>query len=136
MISLGAGQYTPDQIRSAVRKSGGPEGLILAIASNTAKISGQMIDDQTEITGAVASNRTLVFYIRLVSYEKGDIANIDVARQRLAKRNAPAVCTATVASILINEHGAQYRYMAYSKSREYLFDYTFNKVTCSPSYRW
>jgi len=49
-----AGSYTPEQIRAAIRQAGSPERFIAAIAANTAKMSGQMFDDQTQITGAAA----------------------------------------------------------------------------------
>lgn len=136
LLSLAAGQYTPDQIRAAVRQAGGPEAFLRALASNTAKMAGQMFDDQTQITGAVATEKTLVYYLRLVNYAKSDIPSVPAFRQKVATALAPSVCTAPVASILINEYGAEYKYMAYSKSREYLFEYALNKATCSPNHRW
>ncbi len=131
-----AGQYTPDQIRASIKQAGGPERFVSAIASNTAKMSGQMFDDQTQITGAIAQQKTLVYYLRLVNYEKQDIPSILALRARVASTLAPSVCTAPIASILINEHNAEYKYMAYSKTREFLFDYSFNRTTCAPGYRW
>jgi len=131
-----AGSYTPEQIRAAIRQAGSPERFIAAIAANTAKMSGQMFDDQTQITGAAANQKTLVYYLRLVNYEKADIPDLSASRRKVASTLSPSVCTAPVASILINEHGAEYKYMAYSKSREYLFEYSFNRTTCAPGYRW
>jgi hypothetical protein len=136
LLSLANTQYTPSEIRAAVRQAGGPESFIRQLASGTAKMAGQMIDDQTQITGAIATERTLVYYIRHINYVKSDVSNTSAFRQKIATRNAPLVCTAPVASILINEYGAGYKYMVYSKTREYLFDYTLNKATCSPNYRW
>ena len=49
---------------------------------------------------------------------------------------APSICTAFFASILINEYGAEYTYMVYSRSREYLFDYSLNKATCTKDHSW
>lgn len=136
MFSFAAGQYTPDQIRAAVRQAGGPDAFVRAVASNVAKMTGQMFDDQTQITGAVATEKTVVYYLRLVNYAKSDIPDVPALRRKVAAALAPTVCTAPVSSILINEYGAQYKYMAYSKSREYLFEYTLNNVTCLPNYRW
>lgn len=139
-ISAGAacavGQHTPEQIRAAIRQAGSPERVLAAIATNTAKMSGQMFDDQTQITGAAVIQKTLVFYMRLVNYEKADIPDLSASRRKVASTLSPSVCTAPVAFILINEHGAEYKYMAYSKSREYLFEYSFNRTTCAPGYRW
>jgi len=135
VLCFAAGQYTPAQIRTAVRQAS-PEGFVRALASNVAKMAGQMLDDQTQITGAAANDRTLVNYLRLVNYDKSEIASVPLRRQQVATTLAPAVCTAPVASILINEFGGEYKYMAYSKSREYLFEYAFNKTTCSSNYRW
>jgi hypothetical protein len=131
-----ANSYTPEQIRSLVKKPGGPERLIAEIASNTAKMSGQMIDDQTQLTGAVAQQRTVVLFLRTVNYEKKDIQNLVSFRQIVASKLAPSVCTAPIASVLINEYQAEYKYIAYSKSREYLFEYAFNRTTCNRGYRW
>ena len=131
-----AGPYTPEQIRAAIRQAGSPERFLAAIATNTAKMSGQMFDDQTQITGAAANQKTLAYYLRLVNYEKADIPDLSAFRRKVASTLSPSVCTAPVASILINEHGAEYTYMAYSKSREYLFEYSFNRTTCALGYRW
>jgi len=131
-----AGSYTPEQVRSAIKQAGGAERFIAEIAKNTAKISGQMLDDQTQLTSSVALERTLVYYLRMVNYEKRDIQNISAFRRNVASLLAPSVCTAPVASILINEHRAEYKYMVYSKSREYLFEYGLNRITCAPNYRW
>jgi hypothetical protein len=131
-----AGPYTPEQIRTAIRQAGSPERFLAAIATKTAKMAGQMFDDQTQITGAAANGRTLVYYLRLVNYEKQDITDLSASRRKVASTLSPSVCTAPVASILINEHGVEYKYMAYSKSREYLFEYSFNRTTCAPGYRW
>ena len=73
--------YTPEQIRSAIRQAGSPERFIATMATNTAKMSGQMIDDQTQITGAAANGRTLVYYLRLVNYEKKEIRHCTITRQ-------------------------------------------------------
>ena len=131
-----AGQYTPEQIRAAIRQAGSPERFLSVIAANTAKMSGQMFDDQTQITGAVSNERALVYYLRLVNYEKKDIPNVPAFRQKAASTLSSSVCTAPVASVLINEHGAEYKYIAYSKTREFLFEYSFNRTTCSLNYRW
>ena len=134
--AFAAGPYTPEQIRAIIKQAGGPERFIEAVAANGAKMSGQLIDKQTEMMGAAADQKTLVFYNRLVTYEKADIPDLSAARRSVASTNSPSVCTAPTASILINEHGAEYKYMAYSKSREYLFEYSFNRTTCAPGYRW
>lgn len=135
-LPVAAGQYTPAQVRAAVQQAGGLDGFLRVIASNTAKMSGQMFDAETQITGAAATEKTLVYYLRLVNHSKSDIPSVDALRRNVAAMLAPSVCTAPVASILINEYGAAYKYMAYSKSREYLFEYTLNKATCSPNHRW
>lgn len=134
--AFAADSYTPEQIRAAIGQAGGPERFIAAIATYSAKMSGQLIDKQTEIIGAVADQKTLIFYIRLVTYEKADIPDLSAVRRKVASTNSPSVCTAPTASILINEYGGEYTYQAYSKSREYLFQYSFNRTTCAPGYRW
>ena len=131
-----AGSYTPEQVRSAVKQAGGAERFIAEMAINSAKMSGQMLDDQTQLTGSVSRQRTVVYYLRMVNYEKKDIKDIDAFGRKVASMLAPSVCTAPIASILINEYGAEYKYMAYSRSRAYLFEYGFNRTTCAPSYRW
>lgn len=131
-----ASAYTPDQIRFAIRQYGGSERFLAAMATRAAKSSGQMIDVQTQITGAAAVRNTIVFYMRLINHEKADIPDLSAARRSIASTLSPSVCTDPVASILIHEYGAEYKYMAYSKSRVYLFDYSFNRSTCVPGYRW
>lgn len=131
-----AQQSSPERIRAAIKQSGSPENFLSTIAANTAKMSGQMFDDQTQITGSIANGRTLVYYLRLVNYEKKDIKNLPAFRQKVASMLSPSVCTAPIASILINENDAEYKYMAYSKTREYLFEYSLNKITCSKNFTW
>ena len=129
-------QYTPEQIRLSIKQSGGHEQFIKSLANNAAKVSGQMIDAHTEIIGAIANEKTIVYYSRLVNLEASEIKDVSNLRTRVASINSKAICSAPIASILINEHKAEYRYMVYSKSRAYLFSYAFNQVTCSPTYRW
>lgn len=131
-----ASSYSPEQVRSVIKRAGGPERLIAEVSKNTSSLAGQMIDDQTQLTGSVALKRTVVYYLRLVNYEKKDLGNLAAFRRKVAGMLAPSVCTAPIASILINEYRAEYKYITYSKSREYLFEYAFNQTTCSASYRW
>lgn len=135
-VASAAGPYTPAQINSAIKQAGGPEKFLAAISTNAAKMSGQMLDSETQLTAAATHEKTIVNYMRLVNYEKKDIENLSALRQKVAKTNSPSVCTAPVSSILINEYDAEFKYMVYSKSGEYLYDYSFNKKTCSSSYAW
>lgn len=128
-----ASAYTTDQIRSAVWQAGGPTKFISEIANNTAKMAPRMFDKETELIGATATGTTIVYYLRIVNYDKADIPNVSSIRQDLSTRNMPSVCTAPVASILINEYGAEYKYIYYSKRREYLFEFTLNKSACAGS---
>ena len=137
LASLASAQsYTPSQIRNAIRQAGGAEQFMAKMANRAAMTTGRMIDDQTELFSVQSLEKTIVYYSRLPNLSKNDIADLRSLRKNVAERNAPSVCTAPVASILIHEHGAEYKYIAYSKSREYLFDYAFNRQTCAPDYRW
>lgn len=134
--SLAYGQMTPEKVRASVQQLGGAENFVRALATNTAKMTGQMIDDQTKLTSVAASGKTLVYYTQLVNFERSAIQDIQELRRRGASPNARAVCKAPTSTVLINEFAVEYKYMVYSKSKEYLFEYTFNKVTCAPDYRW
>ena len=127
---------TPERARAAVSQAGSVEKLLAAMSSNTAKSAGQMIDAQTQLTGAASVGKTMVHYLVLVNYERQDIPNIAEFRAKVASTLSKSVCTAPIASTLINEYGAEYKYIAYSKSRAFLFEYAFNKTTCSSTYRW
>ena len=131
-----AATYTPDQIRLAIKQAGGPEKFASTIASNTAKLAGTRIDDQTELAGAAAMGKTIVYYVRTFNHSKSDIKNIQKTLSDIAGRNAPSVCTAPTATILINEYDVEYKYMVYSKSKEYLFEYVYNKQTCRSGHKW
>lgn len=130
LLSGVAQGQTPDQVRAVIRQVGGPERFISELATRTAKLTPRMIDSESELTGAFAIERTLIYYTRMVNYNKSDIADVAALRQQVFTRNAQAVCLAPIASILINEHAAHYKYMAYSKSREYLFEYEFDRSSC------
>jgi len=134
--SLAYAQMTPEKVRAAVQQYGGAENFVRAMASNFAKMAGQMLDDQTKMTAAAAIGKSLVYYIQLVNYEKSSIQNTNEFRRQVAERNARAVCTSPTSSVLINEFEVDFKYIAYSKSNEYLFEYAFNKTTCAPDYRW
>lgn len=121
---------TPDQIRTVIRQVGGPERFMSELAVRTAKLAPRIIDAETELTGAVAIKKTIIFYTRMVNYNKSDLKDIETLRWETFKRNVGAVCLAPIASILIHEHAATYKYMAYSKNREYLFEYVFDSSTC------
>jgi len=133
---VNASEHSPNQIRNVIKNGGGPEQILKSISTETAKLTGQMIDSHTQLTGVILQGRTIVYYLRLVNYEKGDIPNIPAFRRSTASTLSNSVCSAPIASILINEHKAEYKYMVYSKSRVYLFNYSFNSQTCSSSYKW
>lgn len=125
----------PDDVRSALRNSSNPDKLISdtfrAGAESYAKSLPARFDEETELTGVSAIGKSLNYFVRLVKKEKIDIPDVDELRQKIAARNAPPVCTAPRASIFINEYGAQYKYIVYTKSREYLFEYVYNRSTCA-----
>lgn len=131
----GAG-YTPDQVRSAVRTAGGPERFLAKIAADTAKMSGRMIDDKSELIGSISRDRSLVYYTRVTTHTKSEIGNLATLRKQIASLNSPMICTAPIASILIAEFGAEYKYIVYSKTREHLFEYSFTRITCAVGYQW
>ena len=128
--------YTSEQISTGIKQNGGPELFIRGVASNAAKMAGQRIDDQTELIGSAALDRTLVYYVRLVNYSKAEIKDLAALRREVALRNAASVCTAPSASVLIFEYSSEYKYVVYSKLREHLFEYSFTKTTCAKGYRW
>lgn len=135
-VASTASSYTPAEIRAAIKQAGGPEKFLAVIGSNTAKSSGQMLDSQTQLIGSAANGKTIIYYMRSVNFDKKDIPELSAMRRTIASKNAPMVCSAPVASILIQEFGAEYKYIIYSKSREYLFDYSIKKLTCLHSYNW
>lgn len=131
-----ASSYTPAQVRAAIKQAGTPERFLAAISTNTAKTSGQMIDAQTQLIGSAATGMSLVYYVRYINREKKDYPDLLATRRSVASLVSPSVCTAPVSSILIKEYGAEYKYMIYSASREYLFEYSLNKESCEQGYRW
>lgn len=130
-IPLNAHATTPEEVRTAIQKAGGPEGIIANTTKAAARLAPRQIDSETEMTAAVGMQRRLVYYIRLLNYEKSEIPDIALLRAKFFRQNAAAVCSAPIASILIGEHDVEYKYMVYSKSNEYLFAYAFNKLTCN-----
>lgn len=126
------GQQSESEIRRAIAKSG-PEAFIRMVAKKYSGATGPL--GESEVTGVVAINRSLVFYMRLPNFYKRDIDTVAL-RRITATNNAPAICLAPIASILINEYEVSYDYIFYSKSREYLFRYEFNKETCRPDFVW
>jgi hypothetical protein len=136
LASLAHGQMTPEKVRASVQQVGGVENFVRAVATNTSKMAGQMIDDQTKLTAVAANGKTLVYYSQLVNFERLAIQDIQDLRRRVASKNVRAVCTSPTTTVLINEFSVDFKYMVYSKSNEYLFEYTFNKATCALDYRW
>lgn len=134
--SVFAAPYTREQFSAGIKQNGGPEVFIRGIASRTASMAGQRLDDETELLGAVALERTLVHYVRLVNHTKAEIADLAALRRAVASRNAPSVCTSPSASALIFDYSAEYKYIVYSKSREHLFEYSFDARTCARDFKW
>jgi hypothetical protein len=130
-IPLNVHATTPEELRAAIQKAGGPEGIIADAAKAAARLAPRQIDSETEMTAAVGTHRRLVYYTRLLNYEKSEISDIASLQIKFFRQNAQAVCSAPLASILIGEYGVEYKYMVYSKSREYLFSYAYNKPTCN-----
>lgn len=122
---------SPDDIRKAIRDAGGPAKVVSASANATAKMSPRMLDAETEITGAVATDLTVANYLRLVNHNKEDIKNMAALREEATSSNVSAVCTAPMAGMLINEYGVEVQYLYYSKSKEYLFTVAVNKALCA-----
>ena len=135
-FASGAPPYTREQISAGIKQNGGPEVFLKAVASNTAKMAGQRLDDETELLGATALERTLVYYVKLVNFTKADAGDLVALRRKVASRNAPSVCTSPTASALIFDYASEYKYIVYSSLREHLFEYSFNAKTCAPSYKW
>lgn len=125
---------TPEQIRMALRQSNNPDQLVTqfvqAGASAAAKQAPMLIDANSELTGAAAIGKTLIYYVRLVNHKRSDIVDLQEFRRQVSTKNAPSVCSAPISSILIGEYDAEYKYMVYSKDKEYIFEYSFNKITC------
>ncbi len=121
---------SPEQIRAGVARAGGLSAFLAAQATRNAKLSGQMIDADTELMGAAAVDKTIVQYAKMASFERSQV-NIAEAKAIISRHNAAVVCTSPIAEVLIGELGAEYRYMFYSKSGEYLFEYSLDASTCS-----
>ena len=126
-----AGQNTPEEVRAAVTKAGGPEALISLVADRAAKTTPRRLDQNTELFSATANEKSIVYYVRLLNVEKSDIDSIPELKRKISITNGPSVCTAPTANVLINEYGAEYKYIFYSKTREHLFHYVLNKMTCA-----
>lgn len=124
-----------DKLRAKI-KGAGPERFLAWIAELSANASGTKIDAQSEILGASAVGMNIVFQTRLINLEKAELGDIAERRRVTASRSSRAVCTSPTAALLIGEFGAKYRYTFYSKSYEYLFEYTLDRETCKAEYRW
>lgn len=135
-LPANAQMYTREEINRAVSQAGGVEQFLAVLAENGAKSSGRMIDSQTELLSVQAVGKAIVFYNRHTNWSKSDIADTKLLRAAIARRNAPSVCTAPVASVLIHEYGAQYKYIIYSAKREYLLEYSFDRRTCKTDFAW
>jgi hypothetical protein len=134
LTSIGGGvdaqTYTPEQIRQAIRASGGPEPFMRRIAEDSARIFPRVLDAETEGFMAVQHGRSLVYQIRLLNRNRADIPDLNDLKERVTRLNAPAVCSGPVARILITEHAASYKYIVYSKTKEYLFEYAVDQNLC------
>lgn len=129
-----ANQITSEQVREQIRKYGGLQAVLRRAASSIAP--GQKIPGGMEITGAEATGNKLSIYLRLINQEKSDIPAIPETRRLMASQQASVFCQTSMLSLLVKEHEAEVRHTVASKSGGYLFEYTFNKTTCAPDYRW
>ena len=129
-----ANHFTSEQVREQIRKYGGLQAVLRRAASSIAP--GQKIPGGMEITGAEANANRLTFHHRLINEEKSDIPPIPEARRLMASKHASSFCQVSMLSLMVKEHEAEVRYVVASKSGGYLFEYTFNKMTCAPDYRW
>jgi len=130
-----ANQFTSEQVREQIRKYGGLQAVLRHTASSI--VPGQKIPGGiVEITGAEANANRITYYHRLMNEEKSDIPPIPEARRLMASKHASTFCPVSMLSLMIKEHGAEIRYVVAAKSGGYLFEYTFNKATCAPDYRW
>lgn len=129
-----ANQFTSEQLREQIRKYGGLQAVLRGMASSVTP--GQKLPGGVEITGAEANANRFTFYHRLINEEKSDIPPIPEARRLMALKHASVFCQVSMMSLMVMEHEAEFRYVVASKSGGYLFEYTFNKATCTPGYRW
>lgn len=136
-IPVYSSNLTPNQIRTAINQFGGPEQFLKRFASNeNEKRSGQIIGGNLKVISVIAQKKTIVYHVRLLNYEASDIGSIADFRAVIASSLSRSHCSAQISSFLINEHNAEYKYMNYSRSGVYLFSFSFNRATCSSSYRW
>jgi hypothetical protein len=122
--------YTPAQIRQSIKAAGGAEPFMRRLAESSARLFPRLLDSETEGLMAVQQGRSLVYQVRLVNYSRSEIKSVEQLKSRVTGLNASAVCSAPIAKILITEYGASYKYMVYSKTKEYLFEYTVDQKLC------
>lgn len=123
-------EISPEQVRAGVARAGGLKPFLASQATHMAALSGQMINSDIQLMGASAIDSTIFQYVKMVNFERAEISTAE-ARDVSSRYGAAVICTSPTSKVLIGELGAEYRYMVYSKSGEYLFQYSLNSATCS-----
>ena len=123
--------HTPEQIWSYIKSVGGVDNALKDIASKGAKNLPQKIDSETEVFSVSTLHNEIHFNSRLINYEKSEISDIKKLKRIVHKQNINYLCSSPVAKVLIKEANVKYTYSYYSKTYEFVFDYTVGKSQCN-----
>ena len=122
------------RVEAYIKSVGGIENALKAIERGMSKTLPRIIDSETEVFSVVAFPMSIRYSNRLYNYEKSDIPDINYLRNTAFNKNAKYLCSSPVSKIYIKDKNVKYTYTFYSKSREFLFDYTVDKYKCNSIY--
>lgn len=122
---------TAEQVEAYIKSVGGVENTLKEMERKTAKVLPKIIDSETELFSVISFPKEIRYSNSLYNYEKSDIPDIDALRNTLFSTNSKYLCSSPVSKILLKRKNVKYIYSFYSKSREFLFDYTVDKNKCN-----
>jgi len=133
MLSCELAHAAPNKARveAYIKSVGGIENALKALEIGTSKTLPRIVDSETEVFSVIAFPRSIRYSNRLYNYEKSEIPDIRALRNTLFKKNSKYLCSSPVSKIYIKDNNVKYIYNFYSKSREFLFDYTVDKYKCN-----
>lgn len=122
--------YTPSQVRKAVKHYGGIENFLKKIAEQTNANLPMNLDYATDMLSVIAVGRTLNYVVQLKNHSVNQIEDIKYFREIILKNARNLMCTQPVSSVAITEFNAVYKYSVVDKTNRYVTSYEISKTEC------
>lgn len=130
LFPLAAHSITPQEVRQAVKQSGGPESFVRLLLQNMVKNPPIQLDTITVFLSGYATGKTAFLDHQIIQVETKSSWHQSDA-EMFIRYQTNKVCSGDVLSVLIREYDASVFYRYFAKNGERLFAFEVKKSDCN-----